>query len=56
MQHEAAGRLDEAQQVYDSILQEDESNMVKINKNRIGVYIQLYYYHYYHYYYIYTNS
>ncbi|CAO3635434.1 unnamed protein product [Cunninghamella blakesleeana] len=28
MQHEAAGRLDEAQQVYDSILQEDESNML----------------------------
>ncbi|ORZ05471.1 hypothetical protein BCR42DRAFT_337973 [Absidia repens] len=28
MRHEAAGRLDEAQQIYDSILQEDETNML----------------------------
>jgi hypothetical protein len=34
MRHEAAGRLDEAQAVYDSILQEDETNMVSTYKKK----------------------
>ncbi|KAI8097682.1 TPR repeat protein 35 [Halteromyces radiatus] len=37
MRHEAAGRLDEAQQVYDSILQEDETHMLA-SKRQIALF------------------
>lgn len=33
MRFEAQGQLDEAQEVYDTILQEDDTNMVRINDN-----------------------
>lgn len=34
MRYEAKGQLDEAQEVYDTILQEDDTNMVKKKVNK----------------------
>jgi hypothetical protein len=36
MQYEAQGKLNEAQEVYDTILQEDDTNMVNIVDELMG--------------------
>jgi hypothetical protein len=45
MRYEAKGQLDEAQEVYDAILQEDDTNMVMRNTQKFAhciVYVLIY--------------